>query len=438
LAKLPLSKLSVFQTHPEPNLRRHWNVMQWAVLLMPINTLVGCVTILITSIVLWKDYANALVQSLVNQALLLLGCWMVIIALFAENNGAAFGGLFNFLPFFIVFIAQSRLIQTPAQLRRLAWVIISPSVIITALGIGQLFLKWYFHWKFGDIRGSSGIILDWTVAEGGEPLGRMSSLFYYATVLASYFVTTFTLTLGLFVEQWQTKRSPAIMAILTAIGGINLVGLFLTNSRNAWALALAAIVVFATYIGWRWVGALVMWVIIAVLEAAYAPPPLSSWFRRIVPRMIWARINDEMFERPDASLRTTQWHFAWEMIKQRPLTGWGLRNFSALYKDQTHFFVGHPHNLPLMLSAEMGVPATLLFYGLVGWIVYSGVEWIRGTVERGDRAIVLTYVVAFMACTLFSLLDVTLFDARINTLQWLLLAGIWGVCLRAQSQGANS
>jgi O-antigen ligase len=393
----PLSKLSLFQPHPDPRLRRHWNVMQWAILLMPINTMVGCVTILVTSIALWKDYANALVQSLVNQALLLLGCWMVIIALFAENNGAAFGGLFNFLPFFIVFIAQSRLIQTPAQLRRVAWLIISPSVIIAALGIGQLFLKWYFHWKFGSIDGSSGILLDWTVAKGGEPLGRMSSLFYYATVLASYFVTTFTLTLGLFVEQWQTKRSPPVMAILGAIGGI-----------------------------------------IAVLEAAYAPPPLSSWFRRIVPRMIWARINDEMFERPDASLRTTQWHFAWDMIKQRPLTGWGLRNFSALYQDQMHFFVGHPHNLPLMLSAEMGVPATLLFYGLVGWIVYSGVEWIRGSDDRGDRAIVLTYVVAFMACTLFSLLDVTLFDARINTLQWLLLAGIWGVCLRAQSTAANS
>ncbi len=420
--------------------------MQWAVLLMPINTMVGCVTILVTSIALWKNYANVLVQSLANQALLLLGCWMVIIALFAENNSNALGGLFNFLPFFIVFIAQSRLIQTPDQLRRLAWIIISPSVVIAALGLGQLFLKWYFHWKFLSIDGSSGILLDWTIAKGGEPLGRMSSLFYYATVLASYFVTTFTLTLGLWVEQWQTKRSPAMMAILAAIGGINLVGLFLTNSRNAWGLALAVIVTFATYLGWRWVGALVMALIIAVLEAAYAPPPLSRWFRRIVPRMIWARINDEMFDRPDASLRTTQWQFAWDMIKQRPLTGWGLRNFSALYKDQTQFFVGHPHNLPLMLSAEMGVPATLLFYGLVGWIVYSGVEWIRGTVDdqrsvgdqRGDRAIVLTYVVAFMACTLFSLLDVTLFDARINTLQWLLLAGIWGVCLRAQSGSANS
>jgi O-antigen ligase len=91
-----------------------------------------------------------------------------------------------------------------------------------------------------------------------------------------------------------------------------------------------------------------------------------------------------------------------------------------------------------MLSAEMGVPATLLFYALIGWIVYSGVAWWRECTDRGDRAIVFTYIVAFMACTLFSLLDVTLFDARINTLQWLLLAAIWGVSIRAQATQADS
>jgi O-antigen ligase len=427
-----------FQPHPESALQRHWSVMQWAVLLMPINTLVGCVTILVTAIAVWKNYANLLVQSLVNQALLLLGCWMVIIAFFAENNGAAFGGLFNFLPFFIVFIAQSRLIQRPQQLRRLAWLMILPSLVIVLLGVGQLFLKWYFHWKFLPIDGSSGILLDWMIVKGGEPQGRMASLFYYATVLASYFVTTLTLTLGLWVDQWKTRRSPMILGSLGAIGAVNLVGLFLTHSRNAWALALAVIVAFATYIGWRWVGAVVMWVIIAVLEAAYAPPPLNSWFRRIVPRVIWARINDEMFERPVASLRTTQWRFAWDMVQQRPLTGWGLRNFSALYQDQTQFFVGHPHNLPLMLSAEMGVPATLLFYGLIGWIVYSGAQWVRQASDRGDRAMMFTYVVAFLACSVFSLFDVTFFDARINTMQWLILASIWGVVQHRHALEADS
>jgi O-antigen ligase len=416
---------------PDENLQRHWWVTQWGIVLLPINTLLGCIAIVLASLAIWKNHANQLVQNLVNQGLLLLGCWMVIIALFAESRQQSIGGLFNFLPFFIVFIAQSYLIKTPNQLRRLAWLIILPSLIIVLLGMGQLFSGWYFHWKFGSIDGSSGFLLDWEIKKGGEPAGRMASLFYYANVLASYFVTTLTLTLGLFVEAWQTHRSKLTQIGLSIILVANLMGLFWTNSRNGWVLAVAMVVAFATYIGWRWVGALVMGGVIAVLEAAYAPPPLRDWFRTIVPRMIWARINDDLYtDRPIASLRSTQWQFAWDLTQQRPLTGWGLRNFTSLYQAKMDLFMGHPHNLPLMLSAEMGIPATLIFYALVGWVMFSGVQWVRAEKDWRDRTIGLTFVLAFAGCTIFSLFDVTFFDARINTLQWVLLAGIWGVVQR--------
>jgi O-antigen ligase len=430
----------ILQLHHDPNLERHWQVMQVAMLVMPINSMVGCVTILIVALTVWKDYANQLVQTLVNQGLLLLGSWMIILALFAQNKDYSLEGLFNFLPFFIVFIAQSRLIQTPRQLRRMAWILIIPSFVIVLLGLGQLYSKWYFHWKFFSIDGSSGILLDWTVARGGEPLGRMSSLFYYATVLASYFVTTFTLSLGLLVEQLMSEaklfgKSARTRFILITFTGLNLVGLFLTNSRNAWGIALVVIVAFATYIGWRWIVALVSWMVIAVLEAAYGPTPLREGFRAIVPRMIWARINDDLFlNRPIAALRTTQWQFAWHMVQERPLIGWGLRNFTPLYQAQMGLYIGHPHNLPLMLTAEMGIPATLIFYGLIGWVVYSGVNWVKRSAPGPDRTIGLTYVLAFVACSLFSLFDVTFFDARINTMQWLLLAAIWGVVLNEEKK----
>jgi O-antigen ligase len=419
--------------------------MQLAMLIMPINTLVGCLTVLVIAIGIWRDHANYLVQNLVNQGLLLLGCWMVILALFAQSRAYALEGLVNFLPFFIVFIAHSRLIQTPQQLRRMAWIWIIPSFVIVLLGLGQLYSKWYFHWKFLAIDGSDGILLDWTLAKGGEPIGRMSSLFYYATVLASYFTTTFTLSLGLLIEQLAIppKRIPVkrlgksilIRLILMTLTGLNLVGLFLTNSRNAWGLAIVICLAFATYRGWRWMVALASWLIIAVLESAYGPVPLRDWARAIVPRMIWARINDDLFlNRPIASLRTTQWQFAWRMIQERPLTGWGLRNFTPLYQAKMNYFIGHPHNLPLMLSAEIGVPAALIFYVLIGWVLYGVVQWLRQNhagqfFTSGDRTIVFTYLIAFLACTLFSLFDVTFFEVRINTMQWLLLAAIWGVVL---------
>ncbi len=422
--------------------------MQLAMLIMPINTLVGCLTVLVIAIGIWQDYANHLVQNLVNQGLLLLGCWMIILALFAHSRAYGLSGLVNFLPFFIVFIAHSRLIQTPQQLRRMAWIWIIPSFIIVVLGLGQLYSKWYFHWKFLAINGSDGILLDWTLAKGGEPAGRMSSLFYYATVLASYFTTTFTLSLGLLIEQLAipTRRlgkSNLTRLILITLTGLNLVGLFLTNSRNAWGLAIVVGMAFAAYRGWRWIVALASWLMIAVLESAYGPVPLRDWARTIVPRMIWARINDDLFlNRPIASLRITQWQFAWQMIEHRPLTGWGLRNFTPLYQAKMNYFIGHPHNLPLMLSAEIGVPATLIFYVLIGWVLYGVVQWLRANhagqyFTSGDRTIVFTYFMAFIACTLFSLFDVTFFEVRINTMQWLLLAAIWGVVLNTPTPSAT-
>jgi O-antigen ligase len=151
----------------------------------------------------------------------------------------------------------------------------------------------------------------------------------------------------------------------------------------------------------------------------------------VVPRWIWARINDDLFlNRPVASLRTSQWKFAWHLVQQRPLTGWGLRNFTPLYNAEMQFYIGHPHNVPLMLMAEMGIPATLIFYGMVGWVMYRGVMWVREArwvVGAADRAITVTFLTVFLACTLFSFFDVTFFDVRINTLNWLILAAIWGV-----------
>jgi O-antigen ligase len=97
-----------------------------------------------------------------------------------------------------------------------------------------------------------------------------------------------------------------------------------------------------------------------------------------------------------------------------------------------HFYIGHPHNVPLMLMAEMGIPATLFFYGIVGWVMFRGVMWVRGRLMEGpDLAIMVTFLTTFFACTLFSFFDVTFFDARINTLNWLILASIWGVGSRS-------
>jgi O-antigen ligase len=135
-------------------------------------------------------------------------------------------------------------------------------------------------------------------------------------------------------------------------------------------------------------------------------------------------------DRPVALLRTTQWQFAWSMTQQRPWTGWGLRNFTPLYEAQMKVWLGHPHSLLLMLTAETGIPATIFFCSLVGWVMVQAVILLAKTrliSSLQNRLILFSYLVAFGACTLFNMVDVSIFDLRVNTLGWLLLAAICGV-----------
>ncbi len=455
--------LRLFPTHSDASLDRYWQVTQLCLLILPFNALLGGVSLFVNSALLWGRYANQFVQSLLNQVLVLLGAWMVIIALFSDRRDLSLPGLLNFLPFFVVFIAQSFLFREARQLRQLAMLLVMPSVPISILAVAQVMWGWSFHWTILSIGGGDGVILDWVLHPGGVPLGRASSLFYYATILASYLVMTFTVSVGLWTDamaqppklgefkfnelrsigrgvrqgvgrvfgEWlfQSRLGLTIVMLLNAIA------LFLTQSRNAWGIGLGIVIVFAVLMGYRWVVGLVSSLVIAVLEAAYAPPPLNGWFRTVVPRQVWGRVNDELFlGRPVETLRLTQWKFAVSMMQQKPLTGWGLRNFSMLYEAATNYYIGHPHNLMLMLACEMGIPATVVFYAIVGVVVGRGVQMVGRLSAFEGRSLVMI-VLAFLGCTIFSFFDVPIFDARINLLGWMLLAGIWGVVQRQVAIG---
>jgi O-antigen ligase len=475
--KSVFQKLIPYQRHPEPRLQTYWDGFQVALLVIPFSSLLGSVAVSLISLILLQQRFRSIARRPVNRGLAIVAILMVISAILAYQKADAFLGLANFLPFFIIFAALSELIQTPAQLRRLAWILVSTSVPVVLIGFGQQFLGWSGHVQL------FGSVVDWEINPTGNPPGRMASIFFYANVLASYLVVTFTLSLGLWIEaingaqeigaqeigdRGQGRRRdrgtpnpkpyPLLHRIfLTVTVLANAIALVLTDSRNVWAIALFACLTFAIYQGWKWLLAGVVAVAGSILGAAFGPSPIKERLQAVVPDFLWLRLTDQLYpNRPVETLRLTQWKFAESLIQQRPLTGWGLRNFSLLYQEQMHLFIGHPHNLPLMLAAETGLPTTVLFLGLVGWVVFRGstflAAWMSEAPEKAvprqakadvplsaslppyvptsplrDRLIFFTFLTAFLGCALFNLLDITLFDVRINLLGWLLLAAIWGV-----------
>ncbi len=438
--------LKIFQLHSDPKLRRHWNLVQIGLFLLPFSAFLGGVLLLVLSFVIWQKQFKALSRQPINRGFAILSLWLVISAGFANNRTDAFLGIFNFLPFFVIFAALSYLIQTPDQLRRIAWILVLTSIPVSLIGFAQLFL----HWG-GNPSVLYGLV-EWTIDPQGTPPGRMASVFAYANVLASYYVIVFVLGLGLWIEAISKRVASKQNYLLAIVVLTDAIALIFTNSRNAWAIALLACLAFAVYQKWYWVVGVVSAIAGAMLSAAFAPDPLATGFRTVVPRFFWARLNDQLYsDRPVAQLRSTQWKFAWSLAEQHPLTGWGLRSFSPLYASQMHYWLGHPHNLFLMMAAETGFPGALLLYGLVGWIMAQGVLFMRRGFARSkndwlrqapkdwrsqvlkDRRLYFTFLTAFFACTLFCLLDITLFDARINLMGWVLLSGIWGISRQPSS-----
>ena len=385
----------------------------------------------------WKLEYRRIIGHHLNWGLAVWSIGLVMTSCFALKPSEAFLGLANFLPFLLFFAALSVLIQTPAQLRQIAWILVIPSLVVVSLGLGQLFLGWVSPAPLQAVFG-------WVLDAKGNPPGRMASVFMYANILSAYLQIVLILGIGLWIETFQAWRqrwnqfqgTQLVFLSVVVIG--NAIALILTNSRNAWGIAFVACLSFALYLGWHWLVVGVTAAAGSILWASFGPHIGRQWLRGIVPAFFWARLSDQLYpNRPVALMRTTQWHFAWTMAQERPWMGWGLRNFTPLYEAKMHLWLGHPHNMLLMLTAETGIPATLLFCSLISWVLAQAVLllgiWSDVTPSvasyqwNQDKLILFSYLIAFTGCTLFNMFDVTLFDLRVNTLGWLLLSAICGV-----------
>ncbi|KAB8316967.1 O-antigen ligase family protein [Tolypothrix campylonemoides VB511288] len=428
--------------HPKPSLQSLWNYAQLGLLVFPLTPFFGAVGIVLASLGTWIAQYRTIIRRPLNWGFGLLSVLLIITAGFAYDKTAAFLGLFNFLPYFIVFAGFSALIQTPAQLRQMSWILVFSSLPVVIFGFGQLFLDWSFKIRI------LWFVVEWDIEPGGQPLGRMASIFMYANILAGYLMIVFILGLGLWVENYRRIRemreirgitsssssSAHLTLLFLSVAVIaNFVALILTDSRNAWAIAMFACLAYALYEGWRILVAGVAGITTSVLLAAFAPLPVAELFRKVVPAFFWARLNDQMYpDRPVALLRKTQWQFALSLAGQRPWTGWGLRNFTLLYQAKMDVWLGHPHNLFLMVFAETGFPTALLFCALLVWIFIAGVQVLRKSqhIENEDKLIFFSYLLVFVCWVLFNTADVSLFDFRLNTLSWLLFSAISGVAYR--------
>jgi O-antigen ligase len=400
-----------------------WRCFCVSVLFFPLFPALGALGLVIILGIIWQNDYHQILGNSLNRAFGILAGLLVLSAALAEYPQEAGLGLANFLPYFALFMALGHLITEPRQLRILSWLLILPSLPIVLLGFGQLFLAW-------DTIPLIESIFGWQLVPLGVPPGRMSSVFNYTNFLAIYLAIAFTLALGLWWATWRqkpTKLKTQTLLLLMLILLADLSGLVLTSSRNAWGLAVFSFMAYALYLSWKWLVWGVTGAATAILWASFAPNLGGMQLRRVVPTFIWIRLSDQAYERPVETLRLTQWQFCWDLIKERPIFGWGLRNFTPLYEAKMNLWLGHPHNLFLMFGAETGIISLLLFLAIIAVIMFPAAKLFLTWSSAESDLILFSYLVAFLAYILFNLTDVTVFDLRVNTIAWILLAAMSGV-----------
>ncbi|MGF1495478.1 MAG: O-antigen ligase family protein [Elainellaceae cyanobacterium] len=417
-------------------------LFRWSLVTLPYffyASLLGLLVVLGRSL---RQLKPPYLDPLTTGSLLATSGLLILSATRAMNRGEALLQLANFLPFFALFLVLPSLLYGIERLERFAsdWVI--ATLPINLIAVGEYILK-------SPHLPAAAQQLPWVEWIRSAPhKGRAMVMFDHPNALASYLVLMLGLGLGLILSrlrrspspekpadsaplpnpaaqpqrQWlgtrgNLWRSPPDWLIYVATYA-NLAGIFCSGSRNGLVIAVSQLLVFlaCTKLNRR----LLLGTLVSLGAIAWGMARFGLGVRPM-----------GMFDLSDDP-RLGIWEIAIDLTRERPWLGWGLGNFKLLYPprliDPEYREIFHTHNFWLLLAVEAGLLAMVLLTVTVGFVCYRGARSLRSSRwTPAERGIGIGYLLAFWGCIGFALFDVTLYDARIQVLNWVILAGVYSL-----------
>ena len=381
--------------------------------LLPSSALLGGLCLLAAAVIGSRGRTVPIWRDRWCQPLLLAAALMLIGALQATTGSLAWVGLGNWLPLIWAFWAFQPYLISERQRRNAAWMLVAGTLPVLLTGFGQMFLGWEGPWQLG------GEAVVWFVAPGGKPLGRLSGLFDYANVAGAWLGVIWPLMIAAVLRPDGWRRRGAALVLALAAG----MAVLLTQSRNAAGGLVLALPLVIGPSSWLLLLPVLVLVSSPLLLAWLpgVPPGLRSGAMALLPDSILERLLERGGDTPWKHTRLGQWTYAIQLVAARPWLGWGSAAFSVMYPiHAAKRWHGHSHNLPLELAISHGVPVALLIVGTVLALMMLALR--RGMLRQAplERA---WWTSALVLLTMH-FTDLPFFDARLNLLGWILLAGV--------------
>jgi O-antigen ligase len=424
-----------------------WDYLRTGIIFLTFMPVLGVINLFIAVIKIWQTHYSQIVENPINRILGIFSLCLIINSCFAYHPSKAFIGLFNFLPFLGFFAAINAFITTPIQLYQLAEVIVIGSIPIHLLGLGQKLFEWEFQINLFIANFSSH----------NYPDSRVSSLFGNSNIFGFYAIFTLGMSLIIwdtiyrqlisnksflqnFLDSPQNKLLLLNFFLITATLVLNLINVITSQSRVVLVASLLILIGYFIYKKWILITGFASGFSASILLAGYTNSLLGQISRQIIPSVFWQRLQQPYpKDFPIEVSRPNIWKLAADLTWERPFTGWGLRNFSVLFQERINYWIGHPHNLFLMLSSEVGIPLALFFVGVIILIVWQGISTIKSNVLNRDVFAHQNYILPnantvyylYLLCSggwiILNMVDVTLFNVTLNVFAWLIFGAINGV-----------
>lgn len=352
-------------------------------------------TNVLTLIVLfsWITYAithkneRLLVKSTLNFPLTLF-CFLGLVSLLHAST--SYGYAYNFAeyvilfkrwisPMLLYFIALN-VVKDKETFKRALFLI-----LLVTMVIGLMAIREYMHYEEE----------------------RVAGVFLQPNMLGAYFSYTMFFFAGFFLYYYRSlKYWLMLIPFLICFRGI-----MVSFSRGAY-IASAFGGLMTTFFRSKLLFAFTLAVLaFAVLNPVFMPGGIRY-------RMATTFGGDEVFATDiedvtdlSATKRIDIWKGAVEMIKERPLTGFGYGTFPMLIGNYAPASIGRDaHNTYLIIAAEMGIPELLLFL-LILFIAAKNAHWLlRRCKDRFFKA----YAIGFLG-GIFALIVVNMFGSRLNS-----------------------
>ncbi len=335
----------------------------------------------------------------------LLGLMGLVLAItLSHGTVESWQGSVNYWPWLLVPLLWFQLGRAePGAAQALGRSLVIGSVPLAVFGYLQVPLGWFGQWQL-----IPHILIFDSIAFAPPEL-RPTAVLLNPNALALYLLLCLCLATSVFRWGWL-------------LCGLHVPLILWTESRNIWLVGLVLLGAIASHRRWWWL--LGLWLLCVLLVGGGVAG--WPWAMLLLPERIAERLNGIWLPGTTAYTaairRWDGWLFALDLVRDRPLRGWGWNQFYQLYGarplEPVLEYLGHAHNIGLQLAAEGGVLVMAAFMGLWGWLLgrWQGWPW------------------ALLAYLLAGGLDVFYLDGRFNLFFWLLLAVAWPLPKAAASQ----